>query len=486
MDNEAQHGELRRLLLEAEPTLPPDDGGTTALTRRLDYLPPGRIRHDGEPQHQYYYYVYTDETQRQSHNRGVLYWCWRFLVVAVQLVVLGMLSMGSYAVFYQLHRPVILHYQPFQFDYYDQQHHHHVAVPSSTPTAIVRLHQQSKPYQWTALVDDVEEVASSSSATAADDQRRRILQPRQAYYVELTLTLPESPRNVQQHIDDNNGKNSMFGVVTDLYGSNNATTILLATSRRSLRFPYRSSWVRTVANVVTLPLLLLRVKEEVQMVRDTAFRHVRESASYALDTIVVRLLDARVEVLAAELRVGEELSPFQEVIIETWFWTCFWIGSTLFAILYAGLYHFVLWWLARFDDDDNEPPCELNFEEFTVEQNASIERPEQPDGTATDSQQREEAARQHRDSESARNGARTPRWTTHVPTEEVQIPDSFADGSDGDWEDLTIAGNEGQTVRSEASRQGRTMTSNELRRYLIRDDAGSNEAQHPFLVFLDD
>jgi Putative adipose-regulatory protein (Seipin) len=461
-------GMQQRLLLEA-PVV-----AAAALTRRPAYL----LHHDDghEPQYHYYYHhVYDDGAPHyQQHNRGFFYWCWRFFVTAFQLLVLGFLSMGSYAVFYHVNQPIILHYQQFQLDYYygtnkndDQQ-----PVTSSTPSAIVRL-QQSQPYQWTAMVDDVEAASGGGVPFLGD---RRIVPPRQAFYVELTLTLPESPRNVF-----NTG---VFGVVTELYGSNNTTTVLLATSRRSLRFPYRSAWIRTVANIVTLPFLLLHVTAEVQTVTDCVFRHVLESETYPLHTIQLRLLDARVEVVAAELRIGEELTPFQERFIKTWFWTCCGVGTAMFATLYAGVYQLLLWWLARLDDDNrsnNEPPCELNFEELSVN-NASfgIDRAEQPNND--DSQQRGDEAPHHNNSEPAHFA-----WTTtHVPTPQVQIPDSFLDGSDEDWEDLTVAGNEGQTVGSETSRQGRTMTSDDLRRYLMRDDASNDPAQHPFLVFMDD
>jgi Putative adipose-regulatory protein (Seipin) len=461
----------QRLLLEA-PVV-----GSAALTRRPAYLPPGRLHrhHDGhEPQYQYYY-VYDDGGQQQ-HNRGFFYWCWRFFVTAFQLLVLGFLSMGSYAVFYHVHQPTVLHYQQFQFDYYYGTNDDQQPVSSSTPSAIVRL-QQSQPYQWTALVDDVE-ASSSGGDVPFLGERRTILPPRQAYYVELTLILPESPRNVHNV--------GVFGVVTELYGSNNTTSVLLATSRRSLRFPYRSAWIRTVANIVTLPFLLLRATAEVQTVTDCVFRHVVESEAYPLHTIQLRLLDARVEVVAAELRIGEELTPFQERFIKTWFWTCCGVGTAMFATLYAGVYQLLLWWLARLDDDNrsnnnNEPPCELNVEELSVN-NASfgIDRAEQPNND--NSQQRDDEAPQHNNSESAHFA-----WTTtHVPTPQVQIPDSFLDGSDEDWEDLTVAGNEGQTVGSETGRQGRTMTSDDLRRYLMRDDANNIGAQHPFLVFMDD
>lgn len=347
--------------------------------------------------------------------------------------------MGSYAIFYQLNQPVILHFQEFQFDYY-----------SAVPSATVILN--SKQNQWKPLIEGIEDILPDA----------RILRPRQAYYVELSLKLPESQLNVDS---------GMFGVVVDLYGSSNETSTLLATSRRSLRFPYRSPLVRTAASMVSLPTLLFHFVDEVQTVKDNVFRHVLESERYKLYAVVVKLLET-VEVVAAEVRVGEEFTSLQE-IIRTWFWSCFLVGSMIFALLYFVAYHTII--LLCLSNRD-EPPCDLNVEEFSTYNNSVGTQYDQ----ATASRQTEE---QEQDTEPEFDSSpEIRRATVRPPQHEVDVPDEFGDGSDGEWEDLSVVDNESRTIRSEPIIQTRSITSNDLHRYLSADS--ESEDFHPFLVFM--
>lgn len=404
-----------------------------ALTVRRNILPPGRL----DEGNQYYYYVYDPQTEQ--HNRGFFYWCWRFLVTLFKLAILCLISMGSYAIFYQVNQPVILHFQEFQFDYYQDQ-----------PAATVVFNERKN--QWKALVDGIEGISTDS----------QILRPGQAYYVELALKLPESESNIAS---------GMFGVMMELYGSSNKTSLLLATSRRSLRFPYRSSWVRAVANVISLPTLFLGLAHEAQTVKDNIFRHVLEDETYQLCAGVVKLLEP-VEVVAAEVRIGEELTWFQE-LIRTWFWTCSLIGSTFFAAIYFVAYQIGIVWLWTFHE---EPPCDLNFEEFSIHNQDREQRfSTSVNGGGTEVESRTNGSESRIFPGNGRG--------TGSPLEEVEVPDEFRDGGDGEWEDLSVAEIETH-ARSDSSIQARSMTSEDLRRYLNRTMESGEE--HPFLVFMGD
>jgi Putative adipose-regulatory protein (Seipin) len=176
-----------------------------------------------------------------------------------------------------------------RFNFGHDYHHHHQ----------YREKKQQQQHQE-QIIHVLPSTAAASSATATVDlfarhvsweafhpsvipppvAQKRLLQPRQAYYIELSLTLPASNRN--QH------GAGMFGVHTQLLSSsssssnNNNSTCLLAMSRRSARFPHESSWIQVIRNIFLLPALLVGAMEESRSVTVLAFRHYTESKDLPL------------------------------------------------------------------------------------------------------------------------------------------------------------------------------------------------------------
>ena len=103
----------------------------------------------------------------------------------------------------------------------------------------------------------------------------RILQPKQQYYIEVHVTLPESQHNQQM---------GMFGLAVDLisHSDQNGTSVLLASSVRPSRLPYESAWLQVVRKMVWIVPFVLGGAEESRVVRIQAFRHIVESQDYPL------------------------------------------------------------------------------------------------------------------------------------------------------------------------------------------------------------
>jgi hypothetical protein len=71
-----------------------------------------------------------------------------------------------------------------------------------------------------------------------------------------------------------------------------------------------------------------------------------------------------IEVVAGEVRIGEELSHFQE-LLKVWFFTCYGIGASVFFVLQLSVWLIGrLWWNGRQDRNklSEEPPCDLDLD----------------------------------------------------------------------------------------------------------------------------
>ena len=68
------------------------------------------------------------------------------------------------------------------------------------------------------------------------------------------------------------------------------------------------------------------------------------------------------EVVSGEIRIGEELSEFQE-LLKVWFFTCFAIGTSILCSVQLVAWLLVRLWLKRGHryDLNEEPPCELDL-----------------------------------------------------------------------------------------------------------------------------
>jgi hypothetical protein len=268
-------------------------------------------------------------------------------------------------------------YNPYAIFIPSFQHHRRdttnpLLLPTATATVDLWARHDGS---WNALQESVVGLPVSTNTK---------LTPNQAYSMEIILHLPESNAN----------KNAgMFGVITDLYANtkeetttkesdttsstpskkqgdykqrrnskaSSLTPLLLANSRRSGRFPHQSGWIAVISKMLCIVPLLLGAWQETRTVRILAFRHYTEQALHPLRYVTVQLVSTTtttlggqtthpqgimtntiVEAIGGEIRIGEELSQFQETI-KTWFYTCFCLGTMAFAILYYLSFTLLQW-----------------------------------------------------------------------------------------------------------------------------------------------
>lgn len=330
------------------------DAAFRAIARRrpVPFRPP-----PGEPMPAYEYYV--------PETGGLFPFLGRVIKFTVIVTGLLFLSAITYLVFYSWIMPNQYASETLYFDYTQS-----CAAPvskraprpptkSSVPFALTQSrrsdHSGSAPWAWVDLF------AKHSSWTAYDEHilpqpraREHLLDPHQAYYIEAVVVLPDSS------INQNAG---MFGIEVELYSVNGTS---LAVSRRSVRYPHTSVWIAVIGKLLTLIPILIGAVEETRSLTVASFRHFVESPTAPLQHVVVRVLaSSPVEIVAGEVRIGKELNAFQE-LLKRWFYTCFMVGTMVFAMLYM-----IEWILLqellvvirnRYDSDY---PCELD-EDFDV------------------------------------------------------------------------------------------------------------------------
>lgn len=215
------------------------------------------------------------------------------------------------------------------------------------PSASLNLF--AKHNSWQALHEDI---------TPAPKTKHRLLNPGQAYYIDLALELPESKQNRD---------NGVFRIAMDLISHNNQTA--LASVKFSARLPHESTWIATVRKLVLLPALLLGAVDESRTLHFILFRHFTENKEFPLQYVSLQIftrdLDSIVEVNKGVLRICEEMSRSQE-LLKKWYYTCFLIGSVVFMIID---YLLLLLWRALLDIlrqklfAMREPFCEIEIDE---------------------------------------------------------------------------------------------------------------------------
>ena len=74
------------------------------------------------------------------------------------------------------------------------------------------------------------------------------------------------------------------------------------------------------------------------------------------------------EIISGEIRIGEELNDFQE-LLKVWFFTCYTIGTLCFCVV-----HLLVWLIGRIcfnahnrDELNEEPPCDLDMDGSQLE-----------------------------------------------------------------------------------------------------------------------
>lgn len=223
--------------------------------------PPPPVYH---PQDQDYHYgVYYEEQMNSAGFGGFFPFLGRLIKLAVVACLLLTLSSGSYLLFYTWVMPSMKANETLHFDY----------TSSARPWLLLNRKSSSwKPTRDLSPWGTIDLFAKKSCWDAAIDEvnpipltEERILDSAQAYFIEVDLLLPDSV------VNQNFG---MFGVVVELQSSHGT---LLATSRRSVRYPHQSRWISNVGKTICLLPLLIGAMEEARTVRIPAFRHFVES-----------------------------------------------------------------------------------------------------------------------------------------------------------------------------------------------------------------
>lgn len=195
------------------------------------------------------------------------------------------ISVVTYMTFYISNMPYRHVTRPLYFDYNYQTN----SVENKRLSAVAVVNLKTKnDVSWEPMVNDVVVLTT-----------KPILSPQQAYYIELILTLPETINNKQ---------GGMFGVYTELFStiieenkqdlflSGNSTidspiktnltktkpSVLIATSKRSARFPHTSNWILFIEKIFLLMPLLIHATDETKTIIIYAFRHYVENTKYPL------------------------------------------------------------------------------------------------------------------------------------------------------------------------------------------------------------
>lgn len=286
---------------------------------------------------------------------GLIPWIQRIFSLLCAVSLLLSLSMAEYGLFYIMVMPGNHATDQLYFDYTCRAgsrlcdanevcstHTRESDTRRCSPVTTMDLFMRHA--QWEGFHDDVLPQPLAS---------KRVLKQWQPYFIEIVLNMPESEANSQA---------GMFSVAVELQSSNGTA---LASSIRSARLPHESPWVGVVRKVAWLPGLLVGALTESRTLMIPSFRHYIESPDNPLVRscseltrfvtssthvyymrfpqpqryITVRILargnewrETPVEIVRAEVRVGEELNRFQRMLKDL-FYTCCAIGTlTLFVM----------------------------------------------------------------------------------------------------------------------------------------------------------
>lgn len=369
--------------------------------------------------HYYGYYDYPPFPEEQKFG-GIIPWLLRALKLCAIWFTLLISSVAIYGLFYWAVMPGSYASRPLFFDYTGTVAYPHrnatlttlptidnhsrdkkngeIVTPSSLCTA-TPTSKKSVVYEPWASVDlfAIEQAISWGETTYKDlipppTIQNRILQPKQAFYVEVHLTLPESATNQQI---------GMFGVACDLvsHPDRDGTVVQLASSVRPARLPFESDWLAVARKLFWIIPLVLGGMEESRVIVITSFRHMLESKSYPLRHVVTRLVGQTpllqrqgaggsqippVEVVAGEVRIGKELNQWQQVL-KDWFYACYFVGTMV--LLGA---HIAAWMILEYYWGENkdeygapyfDPSCDFScFSERHDDGFESIRSDEDVDG----------------------------------------------------------------------------------------------------------
>uniref|UniRef100_A0A7S3DUD1 Seipin n=1 Tax=Entomoneis paludosa TaxID=265537 RepID=A0A7S3DUD1_9STRA len=354
---------LERRRLEGDP-----NSTTQNLLVRLiwgSFLAAPFVPRTGRPPVDNSQYYYNDIPDQKEFG-GLI----PFLIRTIRalLVAIFWLMVGgcTYAVFYRLMMPKNVVFKTFSFDYVPRSDNNECPVMASEEISIhtgrtFSDHRESGTCDWTPTAN-LDLFAKHNSWEPLHTEvipipniNKRLLVPNQAYFIDLALELPES---------ESNRRSGVFQVLVELSSSTNQTALALA--RTSARLPHESGWVSIIRKIVFLPAFLVGAFDESRSIHLSPFRHFKESASFPLQFVSIRIkrrnAENIVEVNRGSVRIGEEMTLVQEFLKE-WYFTCFCAGTFLFMWI-----DYILWNMACIMSEIlsqkmfamEEPPCDLD------------------------------------------------------------------------------------------------------------------------------
>lgn len=317
-------------------------------------------------------------------------------------IILSTTSMAMYAIFYCLVMPEHYATEPIFFDY----NYKSCGSAICPPTALIDL--VSLNTQWKAHVPDVIHFSEGKygqqvchhEGLGSDDididaaeckmnhqSANRILQPKQTYFIQVALTLPESSKNrdigmfmiesvLKSKVQKVTNRNS-FDAEANLIENGESHVQeqeqelkTLATSSRPAMLPYQSTYVSSVRKSFIMIPLILEAVPEARTVVIECFDHFRESTEYPMNYVEIRLVIPRnsyginhsgmgngngngneflenVQVWKAELRIGKELNHIQRLMKE-WFYTSACLGILFFVCLQIIMWAWFKLWMHGF------------------------------------------------------------------------------------------------------------------------------------------
>ena len=273
--------------------------------------------------------------------RDVVIWTFKFILIGCCLV---LSSCVSYIIIYCMVMPTVLVQKPLYFDYScacsSYSRLGRVSMNDGSCLSDVKNNDNSQFNQMTASVchpiaqvDFLEEHTQwlpLSSDVAPIRLGSRLLKPRSRYYIDISLTLPES---------DVNRNHGMFMVQADLFADNETK---LATSFRSSMLPYQGTISGILRKCLLAVPLLIGAIPEARRIDLNAYDYFTESTdpSLALIGMSVKLLvnsrsqfpqsTQTIQVLSGEVSIGQELNMVQSYM-KHWFYTCMIVG--VFSIM---------------------------------------------------------------------------------------------------------------------------------------------------------
>lgn len=207
----------------------------------------------------------------------------------------------------------------------------------SPPTAVVDLQMQHT--QWHAYYDTV-------LPASYPDLSDHVIKPRRRYFVDISVTLPES---------DLNRRLGMFMLEVDLLASDGT---MLASSGRPSMLPHESSLIGIARKLVLMGPILIGAVAEARTVVLESFDSYVESPDKPLAAMIVRLVVPSshgrhrygespssnivdgsldylpIQVHSGEVRIGKELNSIQRNMKE-WFYTCGLVAVTILSLMYG-------------------------------------------------------------------------------------------------------------------------------------------------------